>query len=149
MPKLVEVISEAAAKPIDPRLGQRIRIARKERGWSIKELAQKVGCSTTHLTRIELAQRRADSMILLRSFAEVLDIPVDELLVLAGQDAADQKSHIQLAFPSIRTDLQEKVMIAFANIVGSIELTEEQLGTMLEQCTAYADYCQRKNKKKL
>ena len=43
---------------IDPALGAYIRKLRKDRGMSIRELAEAAGCSAAHVTRIELAQRR-------------------------------------------------------------------------------------------
>ena len=49
---------------IDPALGAYIRKLRKDRGMSIRELAEAAGCSAAHVTRIELAQRRGESFVL-------------------------------------------------------------------------------------
>ena len=59
---------------IDPALGAYIRKLRKDRGMSIRELAEAAGCSAAHVTRIELAQRRVDSMKTIVSLADALNV---------------------------------------------------------------------------
>ena len=69
---------------------------------TVRELAEKAGCSATLITRIELHQRRIDSMALMVSIAEALNIQVEELLTLAGQGLQGIDSYLRLAFPSIK-----------------------------------------------
>lgn len=134
-----------SSKIIDPRLGKRIRAARKEKHMTIAELADKVGCSHTHITRLELAQRRIDSFQLLAKFSEVLNIPMEELLALSGQAVQKDNSLVKVAFPSISSDFQEEVIAKFATLVTNGHMTEEQIQEMLIHAVAFSEYCEKKN----
>lgn len=129
---------------IDPALGQRIRSSRREHGWTIKDLSQKVGISTTHLTRLELGQRRADSMALLTAFSDTLNIPMEELLRLAGQDLKNDTSYVKLAFPGITTEAQKQAVTDFARLITSASLTDDEISAILLQATALAEYFNRR-----
>lgn len=131
--------------PIDPRLGQKIRELRKSQNMTIKELSEEVGCSTTHLTRIELAQRRVDSMSLLVQFSRALHVPTEELLSISSQSIQNEDSLIKVAFPGVENEKQEQIISAFTRLVTGMNLSDQQLDRMLEQATAYAEYCSRKN----
>ncbi len=145
---MIEKTNKWDTKGIDPTLGNRIRAARKEHGWSIKELSEMVGCSTTHLTRLELAKRRIGSEKLLKSFSEKLNIPYDELCNLAGPDfSAEMPPLLRQAFPSLATDQQEDAVTKFAMLVAGGGLTNTQIAHLLEQCKAYVEYCKRQNEK--
>lgn len=125
---------------INPRLGQRIRAARKEHDWTIKELSQKVGISTTHLTRLELGQRRVDSMTLLTAFSDTLNIPMEELLRLSGQDLKNDTSYVKLAFPGITTEIQKQAIITFARLITTSPLEENEIAAIVTQATALTEY---------
>ncbi|MCD8013346.1 MAG: helix-turn-helix transcriptional regulator [Lachnospiraceae bacterium] len=129
---------------IDPRLGLRMREARKEQHMTIVELAQKVGCSHTHISRLENAQRRVDSMALLTALSDALNIPMEEMLSLAGQGIQKEKSLVRVAFPSLNENYQEQAVIEFAKLVSS-GLTAEEIESMLTHAKAYAQYCINKN----
>lgn len=125
---------------IDPRLGRRIREARKAQHMTIVELAKKVGCSHTHISRLENAQRKVDSMQLLVSLSEALNIPTEEMISLAGQGIQKDDSLVRVAFPSLKTEYQEKAVAEFAKLVCS-GLTEGEIDSMLTHAKAYAQYC--------
>ena len=55
---------------INPAFGNRIRLAREEHGLTVRELSQVVGCSPAQLTRLELANRRASNVRLIRNLSE-------------------------------------------------------------------------------
>lgn len=126
---------------VDPRLGNRIREARKEQQLTIKELSAKVGCSTTHLTRIELGQRPLTSFPLLMSFADVLHIPSEELIALAGQGLTGDESYLKLALPSVKSAAQEDAVVKFAQLITANELTDAELEHILTDATAFVEYC--------
>lgn len=104
-----------------------------------------VGCSTTHVTRIELAQRRIDSMPLTIAFSHALNVPTEVAISLSGQSIQQNESLVRVAFPSISTYLQENVINALATIITGKEMTSGQLQHLIEQATAYAEYCERRN----
>ncbi len=133
---------------IDPALGAYIRKLRKDRGMSIRELAEAAGCSAAHVTRIELAQRRVDSMKTIVSLADALNVPTEELLSMAGQHIQNSDSLVKVAFPSVNTAHQESVISSFAQLVTSGNMTDEQMDQILIQATAYSEYCARINSAK-
>lgn len=141
----VDTAESRSTDHIDPTLGNYIRKLRKDRGMSIRELAEAAGCSAAHVTRIELAQRRVDSMKTIVSFANALNIPTEELLSLTGQRLQNSESLVKVAFPSVNTDHQESVISAFAQLVTSGSMTDEQMDQILTQATAYSEYCARIN----
>lgn len=136
--------TERPTAALDKKFGERIRSARLAHDWTIRELSAKVGCSTTHLTRIELGRRHVDSTKLIIALANVLNIPVDELMELNGQNTK-QGSFLRIAIPSIRSELDEKIITSFSILVTSTDLTKKQAEHLLTQCRAFIEYCQRQN----
>lgn len=67
----------------DSTIGELLFRLRKERGWTQKELAEKIEIHPNHIGRIEkggLQPRRAT----LEAFAKVFGTDVEDLLILAG-----------------------------------------------------------------
>ena len=64
--------------PIE-RMATRIKAARKKRGWSQEELAQKAGLSRTYLARLETA-RQDPTLSTLEKLAKALRVNVAKLL---------------------------------------------------------------------
>ncbi len=60
-------------------IGARIRVLRKEKGLSQLELADKVGCSETHLSNIETGSAKMGVDIAIR-IAEYFDVSTDWIL---------------------------------------------------------------------
>lgn len=61
------------------KIGQRIRLYRKQQGLSQEELAEKVNISTTHMSHIETANTKL-SLPVLVDIAQVLGVRADDLL---------------------------------------------------------------------
>lgn len=61
------------------RLGPRLRSARRERGWTLEELADRAGMSTSTLSRLESGKRQA-TLELLMPLTRQLGIRIDDLL---------------------------------------------------------------------
>lgn len=131
---------------IDTAFGRRIRQAREAMDLRVRDVADKVGCSPAHLTRLELARRKITSPKILRSLSEVLCIPYDELCALAGPDFEPTGGAlIKQAFPSIQSDSQASAISEFARLVTASNLTGDQFCRLLEQSEAYIQYCEKKN----
>lgn len=74
------------AQPIDQRLGARIRLSRIERGMSLQQLADVVGCSRSHLCMLENGDRGAGGAVardLLGRIESALGLDPDALGELA------------------------------------------------------------------
>lgn len=82
-------------------IGEKIRAARKERGLTQDELAERIGMNGRHLSRIETGRLSAPKRTLLR-IAEGLDIPIEELA--AG--VASRLSRPALADPELYEQFQ-------------------------------------------
>lgn len=78
--------------------GKAISTARKAKGWSLKELADKIlrdddePISPQYLNDIEHDRRSPSSDRLVQQFAEALDIDADWLYFLAGRFPEDIRS---------------------------------------------------------
>lgn len=125
---------------INPAFGNYVRNRRKELGMTIKDLAEKVGCSPTHVTRIELHQRKCDSMQLIDDFANALNVPTEQLLELAGQAIAESDDFLRRAIPSIRNDYQKQIIIEFAQLITGNPLTESEMRQLVIQATALVEF---------
>lgn len=65
-------------------LGTYIQTKRKERGYSIRKLAELADISHTEVKRIEDGMRKQTSPQVLRSIATALNCPYEELMAAAG-----------------------------------------------------------------
>lgn len=61
------------------RIGERIRKLRKERGWTLDQLAQKAGVTKGFLSRVENQKTGIGAVVLFR-IARALDVSTDRLL---------------------------------------------------------------------
>ena len=64
--------------------GQYLKEQRKQRGMSQRLLAQLIDSSNTEISRIEQEIRQKPSPVMLKKIAEVMDIPIDEIMREAG-----------------------------------------------------------------
>ena len=68
-----------AARPDYPEIGEQLRARRHELGWSLRELADRLGVSPSLISQIERG-RANPSVSTLYSIVQALDISLDELL---------------------------------------------------------------------
>jgi transcriptional regulator with XRE-family HTH domain len=66
-------------------VGPRLRAVRRSRGWTLDELAERAGMSTSTLSRLESGKRQA-SLELLLPLTRQLGIRIDDLLPVDAQD---------------------------------------------------------------
>ncbi len=69
-------------------IGERIREARKKKGWSQEKLSEKIDIATAFLSRVE----RGHSQINLKRLAQIsraLDVPLEKLIT--GVDTSSEK----------------------------------------------------------
>ena len=64
--------------------GQYLKEQRKQRGMSQRLLAQLIDSSNTEISRIEQEIRQKPSPVMLKKIAEVMEIPLDEIMREAG-----------------------------------------------------------------
>jgi transcriptional regulator with XRE-family HTH domain len=68
-----------AARPESPDIGEALRVRRHELGWSLRDLADRLGCSPSLISQIERG-RANPSVATLYSIVQALDVSLDELL---------------------------------------------------------------------
>lgn len=94
-------------------LGEFIEHLRKEKGMSMRQVAELANISHTEVKRIEDGVRKQPSPQVLRFLAKALDTPYEELMELAGYiDEAPDK---------------EENSTAAAGIAGADDLSEEEV----------------------
>ena len=67
-------------------VGEIMRKDRKNAGYTIRALAEKMDISPTHLTRIESGKRVMDSVVTLILFCDACNVPIEKYLVLSGMN---------------------------------------------------------------
>lgn len=66
--------------------GRRLRLLRKARGLTLRDLAERVGIDFTYVSKIETGELAAPSEEVIRKMAAVLEMPFpDDLLLLNGK----------------------------------------------------------------
>ena len=68
-----------ASRPDSPDIGEALRVRRHELGWSLRDLADRLGCSPSLISQIERG-RANPSVSTLYSIVQALDVSLDELL---------------------------------------------------------------------
>jgi transcriptional regulator with XRE-family HTH domain len=66
-------------------LGATVRKLRRERGYTLNELARRIPMSASNLSRVELGSQGPPADEIIESIATALDAPPDELLHAAGR----------------------------------------------------------------
>jgi transcriptional regulator with XRE-family HTH domain len=71
-------------------LGALVRKLRRERGYTLNELAKRIPMSASNLSRLELGSQGPPADEVLERLAAALNAPVDELLRAAGRTGAGE-----------------------------------------------------------
>jgi len=61
-------------------IGERIRVLRLGKGWSISELAEKANVAKSYISNIERDIQKNPSIHMLEKVADALEVPVDAIL---------------------------------------------------------------------
>jgi XRE family aerobic/anaerobic benzoate catabolism transcriptional regulator len=131
-------------------LGRRVRMARAKRGMTRRQLAQQSGASERYLAQIESGNGNP-SVIILRSIAHALDVPIVELLPRPNGHTAAMAHIVDLlgrlpadALPAIAQQIESRAAAAAASdrarrfaLVGLRGAGKSTLGRMLAQELGY------------
>lgn len=89
---------------MDQNFGKLIRQARKDKGFSQRELAEKLGLDFTYLSKLE--NNRADyppKEEVIRSLAVHLELDAEELIFLAGRVPQDDEDFLKQHYKNMPT----------------------------------------------
>src|SRR5690349_17587149 len=101
--------------------GQRIARARRRKGWDQATLAEKIGRSTSWLSKIENGRLPLDRMSVLGHVAEVLGVEISELTGQPYRHETDELDSGHAAIPGLRLALQHATMPGGAMLLGNRE----------------------------
>jgi transcriptional regulator with XRE-family HTH domain len=101
----------SSSPPVPAGFAARLKALRRQRGWSQKELGEKVDLHHTHISRYENGTSRPTGDALQR-LAEVLDVPAEYLM--GGEAAEDRLQHAELLKrfqKAVRLPAEDQAMI--------------------------------------
>lgn len=101
-------------------LGERIRERRKAKGWTLAQVSQASGVSTSYLGRVEGGQRFPSGHILKR-LAEPLGFTEDELLklalrILGDEPTDDSDGRIEVFKRQIKAEIADALVVLYKKI---------------------------------
>lgn len=110
------------------KIGQRIKTARLEKGYSQADLGALVGCSNNHMSHVEIGQTKVSLAMLLR-LARVLEKDFDFFLLDTPYAKRDSIINIEIADKLKRCDTA--TLITISKIIDA--LIEQQNMLSIEQ----------------
>lgn len=128
-------------------IGDLIKDRRLSKGWSKRALAEKAGISHSEVHRIESGERVNPSVPVLNALAEVLGVPKDDLLRLAGykSDEGDIPM-IERVFPDLKTGKKQKTAQKIIDVLAcSGDLDDGDYDRLVDQVEMFIDYVKKKN----
>ncbi|MFF5993535.1 helix-turn-helix transcriptional regulator [Lysinibacillus sp. KU-BSD001] len=109
-------------------VGERIKQARKDKGYTLAALGEKVSLTHGYLSNIENGNRQPSPEVL-KSLAETLNIPYSELLYDAGYKALAKDVRLSEAVDDFSDEIDIKSYVLAAQAINHAK----DLHTLLEQ----------------
>jgi transcriptional regulator with XRE-family HTH domain len=128
-------------------LGDFIKERRLAKKLSKRALAIKANISHTEVHRIESGERRSPSVPVLNALADVLGVPKEEMLRVAGyiDEHNENVSLIEKVFPDLKTEKQQKTVQKIVDgLVRSTDLEDDDLDDLVEQMEMFLFYAKKK-----
>ena len=127
-------------------LGEYIKSKRTAAGMSRNSLAKAAGLSHTEIQRIEEGIRTQPSLKNLCAIADALNVPQEDMIKAAGFTADDDKSLVEKAFPSLKTEKQIETVVKIVDgLARSSDLDDEDLDGLYEQVKMFLNYANKTN----
>ncbi|WP_459928137.1 helix-turn-helix domain-containing protein [Desulfosporosinus burensis] len=92
----LRVLQKRIERAITTDFGAYLRYLREKNGYSLKNIEQEVGISTSYLNRLEMGKRVNPSYTLIVKLAEVLQVPLTQMLTIATSSDEDAMDIIEL-----------------------------------------------------
>lgn len=84
--RMLRILSKRVERSISENFGSLIKHLREGKGYSLKDMEELTGISSSYIHRIEKGERKAPSIKIIERLAEVLDQDVYDLLEVANQE---------------------------------------------------------------
>lgn len=126
-------------------VGEVIKERRLAKGMSKRVLAEKAGISHSEVHRIENGERQNPSVPMLIALADVLGIPHDDILVLAGYKTDGESTPlIERVFPDLKTRKQQETAQKIVDgLSRNSDLKDSQYDELVRQVEMYLDYAKK------
>lgn len=79
------------SREVSKKLGRAIRYYREAQGVSLAELGDRAGISASYLNRIELGERLAPSLPIIKNIADALNLPLEHLIELSIESTGESQ----------------------------------------------------------
>lgn len=116
--------------------GEKIREIRHERELSIRDVAEKTGYSSAHITRAELEKRKKLTVDFLFKLAKAYNISLGKIISWYVEDVYNcEASNLATCFPGIEKEKAQKIK-SIVNSLKEVE-SEEVLNFMAKSAEAF------------
>lgn len=117
-------------------LGEYVRARRKARGWTQEQLAERANVDQTFISQVETGRVTQPSFTYFRRLAEGLDVPVNELMAVAGllEEPAgdDETSEVRQLIAYIERDPELGAQLAEIRARVTIDVYERVVRELVE-----------------
>lgn len=113
-------------------LGKNIQRIRKMKGWSQTQLAEKVGCHASNVTRIETG-KYTPGLETVAKIADILEVSIDHLINSTAEDQEEIrfKDHTFVEKIKLLETLEEHEQVALQTVIDAM-LTKKRVLKMLQ-----------------
>ena len=122
------------------KVGSIIRANREMQKLSLRELGKKMGCSATHIFRIERGVRKA-SPELLYKICKALDLPAKQIIgevYPCINELGNAKNDIKSEFPKIKSEEEAKLIESIVSELINAKFTQEEYKLVKDMIKAIA-----------
>jgi len=118
--RMIKLLQNRIDRGISENFGSLIKHLRESKGYSLKDLEQATGISSSYINRIEKGERKAPSYRIIEKLAEALNQDIAELLNVANSDEQE--------------DLQavEEFLLSHSYLIGGKRATKEMRERLVE-----------------
>jgi len=119
----LKLLENRTERSIDASFSDYIRRLRKDRKYTLKEVAKMAGMSFSYISRLEKGERKGPTFAIIEKLANVYNVPVETLLEVAGKE---ERKDAKL----------EELIYAYPVEIKGERLTPKQKDLMVELITA-------------
>ena len=126
-------------------IGEVFKERRSAKGLSVRAVAKMAGVSHTEVFRIETGERANPSLKSTKAIGDVLGIPSEEILRLAGYESDGGIPLIEKLFPDLKTEKQQWTIRRVADaLIRNPDLENRDYDDLTNQVEMFLDFIRKK-----
>lgn len=118
--RMIKLLQNRIDRGISENFGSLIKHLRESKGYSLKDLEQATGISSSYINRIEKGERKAPSYRIIEKLAEALNQDVAELLNVANSEEHEELQAV------------EEFLLSHSYLIGGKRATKEMRERLVE-----------------